>query len=34
MPSHPLTNFETQKYYQNGAKFNGLYLTHKGCTNQ
>ena len=22
---HPLTNFEIQKYYQNGRKFNGLY---------
>ena len=22
---HPLTNFEIQKYYQNGQKFNGLY---------
>ena len=22
---HPLTNFETQKYYQNGSKFNGVY---------
>ena len=22
---HPLTNFEIQKYYQNGPKFNGLY---------
>ena len=25
MPSHPLTNFEIQKYYQNEPKFNGVY---------
>ena len=25
MPSHPLTNFEIQKYYQNKPKFNGVY---------
>ena len=25
MPSHPLTNFEIQKYYQNKFKFNGVY---------
>ena len=25
MPPHPLTNFETQKYYQNEPRFNGLY---------
>ena len=25
MPSHPLTNFEIQKYYQNDPRFNGLY---------
>ena len=25
MPSHPLTNFEIQKYYQNESKFNGVY---------
>ena len=25
MPSHPLTNFEMQKYYQNEPKFNGVY---------
>ena len=25
MPPHPLTNFEIQKYYQNEAKFNGVY---------
>ena len=25
MPSHPLTNFEVQKYYQNEPKFNGVY---------
>ena len=26
MPPHPLTNFEIQKYYQNEAKFNGVYF--------
>ena len=25
MPSHPLTNFEIQKYYQNEPRCNGLY---------
>ena len=25
MPSHPLTNFEIQKYYQNEPRFNGVY---------
>ena len=25
MPSHPLTNFEIQKYYDNKPKFNGVY---------
>ena len=25
MPSHPLTNFEIQKYYQNEHRFNGVY---------
>ena len=25
MPSHPLSNFEIQKYYQNEPKFNGVY---------
>ena len=25
MPSHPLTIFEIQKYYQNEPKFNGVY---------
>ena len=25
MPSHPLNNFEMQKYYQNEPKFNGVY---------
>ena len=25
MPLHPLTNFETQKYYQNEPKFSGIY---------
>ena len=24
MPPHPLTNFEIQKYYQNGPRFNGV----------
>ena len=24
-PLHPLTNFETQKYYQNEARLNGAY---------
>ena len=24
MLSHPLTNFETQKYYQNEPRFNGF----------
>ena len=28
MPSHPLTNFEIQKYYQNEPKFNGVYSTN------
>ena len=27
MPSHPLTNFEIQKYYQNEPRFNGVYST-------
>ena len=26
MPSHPLTNFEIQKYYKNESKFNGVYF--------
>ena len=26
MPSHTLTNFEIQKYYQHKPKFNGVYL--------
>ena len=26
MPTHPLPNFEIQKYYQNGLKFNVVYL--------
>ena len=26
MPPHPLTNFETQEYYQNEPRFNGVYL--------
>ena len=25
MPSHPLTNFEIRKYYQNEPRFNGFY---------
>ena len=25
MPTHPLTNFEIQKYYQNEPRFNGVY---------
>ena len=25
MLPHPLTNFETQKYYENEPKFNGIY---------
>ena len=25
MPSHPLTNFEIQKYYENESRFNGVY---------
>ena len=25
MPPHPLTNFETQKYYQSQPRFNGVY---------
>ena len=25
MPSHPLTNFEIQKYYHNQRRFNGVY---------
>ena len=25
MLSHPLTNFQIQKYYQNEPKFNGIY---------
>ena len=24
MPSHPLTNFEIQKYYKNESRFNGV----------
>ena len=28
MPLHPLNNFEIQKYYQNGPKFNGVYSTN------
>ena len=26
LPPHPLTNFETQKCYQNEPRFNGVYL--------
>ena len=25
MSPHPLTNFETQKYYENEPKFNGVF---------
>ena len=25
IPSHPSTNFEIQKYYENEPKFNGVY---------
>ena len=25
MPPYPLTNFEIQKYYKNGPRFNGVY---------
>ena len=25
MPRHPLTNFDTQNYYQNELRFNGVY---------
>ena len=25
MQSHPLTNFETQKYYENEPRFNGVF---------
>ena len=25
MPSHPLTNFKIQKYYQNEPRFNGVF---------
>ena len=25
MPSHPLTNFEIQKYYENEPRFNGVF---------
>ena len=28
MPPHLLTNFETQIYYQNEPKFNGVYSTN------
>ena len=29
MPSHPLTNLEIQKHYQNEPKFNGVYSRNK-----
>ena len=29
MPSHPLTNFEIQNYYQNETKFNGACSRNK-----
>ena len=25
IPTHPLTNFEIQKYYENGPRFNGVF---------
>ena len=25
LPAHPLTNFEIQEYYQNEARFNGVF---------
>ena len=25
MPSHPLTNFDIQRYYQDESRFNGVY---------
>ena len=25
MKTHPLTNFEVQKYYENEPRFNGIY---------
>ena len=25
IPTHPLTNFEMQKYYENELKFNGIF---------
>ena len=25
IPQHPLTNFETKKYYENEPRFNGVY---------
>ena len=33
MPPHPLTNFETKKYYQNESKFNGVYSGDNLITN-
>ena len=29
MLSHPLTNFEIQKYYKNGPRFNGVFSRNK-----
>ena len=29
MPPHPLINFETQKYYQNEQRFNGVFSRKK-----
>ena len=29
MPSHPLTNFEIQKYYQNEPRLNGVFSRDK-----
>ena len=28
MPSHPLTNFKIQKYYENEPKFNGASINN------
>ena len=29
MPAHPLLNFESQRFYQNWHKFNGVYSRNK-----
>ena len=31
MPPHPLTNFETQRFYQNVPKLNGVYWRNDSC---